>query len=372
MGQRTSIAWTDASWNPLRGCSRVSPGCGGAAGEGGCYAEHIAARFSGVGQPYHGLAVMGEHGPRWTREVRLVEEHLTDPLRWTKPRRVFVNSMSDAFHESIPNEDIALIFGVMAMGPEHTFQVLTKRHERLAEWYEWIVTESAAQGRSPVAYCVHLLACRLQLPPRHPPKPLHDIWPLPNVWMGVSVENQDYAVKRIPLLARVPAVVRFVSYEPALGAVDFGIDLDATSNRFGLLTCPVCRGWGGSLTSLVPDVNGHEQMKACSHCRSSGCAIDWVIVGGESGPGARPFDLGWARSVIRQCKTAHVATFIKQMGAHPMFSPCPRCGGNDPDLCGICAGGNIAYPRYEDSKGGEPGEWPEDLRIREFPEEVQP
>jgi len=364
MGRTSSIQWTDATWNPMRGCSRVSPGCEN------CYAERVAARFSGVAQPYHGLAVMGEHGPRWTREVRFIEEHLADPLRWKHPRRIFVNSMSDLFHEGLSNEQIAAVFGVMATAPHHQFQALTKRAKRMLEWFAW-VRMSAPTGRE-VSFVIDALSKFLQPPITEEVRVRirDNLWPLPNVWMGVSVEDQPRAEERLPLLGRIPAAVRFVSYEPALAGIDLGIDLDATTNRFGLLTCPSCRGWGGSLTSLYPDVNGNEQMKACAHCYSSGCAIDWIIVGGESGhiKEARPFDLAWARSVIRQCKAAQVAVFVKQMGSHPMSSPCPHCGGNDPDLCGICAGGNIAYPRYHDPKGGDPAEWPDDLQIRDFPE----
>ena len=126
MGQ-TSIAWTDETWNPLRGCSRISEGCRH------CYAETMAARFSGPGQPYEGTIRNG----RWSGNVRIVPEKLGDPLRWTRPRMVFVNSMSDLFHDNVPNEFIAAVFGVIAAAPRHTFQVLTKRPARMLEWFEW-------------------------------------------------------------------------------------------------------------------------------------------------------------------------------------------------------------------------------------------
>jgi protein gp37 len=131
MSDKTSIEWTDATWNCVRGCSRVSPGCGGANHEGGCYAEKIAARFSGPGQPFEGFAERTKFGGRWTGKMALVEEMLTVPLRWKKPRRIFVNSMSDLFHENLPDEAIDKVFAVMALAPQHTFQVLTKRSDRM-------------------------------------------------------------------------------------------------------------------------------------------------------------------------------------------------------------------------------------------------
>ncbi len=129
MGDKSKIEWTDATWNPIRGCSRVSEGCRN------CYAERVAARFSGEGQPYQGLAVMTESGPRWTGEVRLIEEHLEDPLRWKKPRRIFVNSMSDLFHEKVKYEWIERIYEIMRAAHWHTFQVLTKRAERMRDFF---------------------------------------------------------------------------------------------------------------------------------------------------------------------------------------------------------------------------------------------
>lgn len=272
MGATTEIAWTDATWNPVRGCSRVSPGCEN------CYAEKVAARFSGPGQPYHGLAVMGPHGARWTREVRLVPEHLEDPLRWRRPRRIFVNSMSDLFHESLAEHDIDLVFDVMEkpLAQDHVFQILTKRADRMRSY----VTKRAR----PVVR---------------------------NVWLGVSVEDQERAEERIPDLLQTPAAVRFVSYEPALGAVEFA--------------WPWLRYRESGLTPL-----------------------DWIIVGGESGPDARPFDLRWARDVAQQCRETTTACFIKQLGANPMDR------------------GRRLH--FADRKGADPDEWPDDLRVRQFPE----
>jgi len=306
----TGIQWTDRVWNPVRGCSRVSEGCRN------CYAERIAARFSGPGKPFAGFARReAPHGPvhphdlalwepkdrvaRWTGKVALVPEKLDEPLHWRKPSRVFVNSMSDLFHEKLSDGEIDQVFAVMAEAQRHTFQILTKRAERMRQY---------SVGHT-------LPGCVWK-------------WPLPNVWLGVSVEDQTTADERIPLLLQTPAAVRFVSYEPALGPVDFHVYLstDATED------CPAC----GSVMG-------------CDHG-----ALDWLIYGGESGPGARLNDIAWAESARDQCKEAGVAFFCKQLGAYPIIDP------------------RYVRPRatrfLRDPKGGDPEEWPEDLRVREFPQ----
>ncbi len=327
------IAWTDATWNPVRGCSRVSEGCRN------CYAESVARRFSGPGQPYEGLVEIGAKGARWNGTTKFVTEHLADPLRWKRPRRVFVNSMSDLFHESLTNEEIAAVFGVMASAPHHTFQVLTKRPERMRDWFAWIANQAVSVGGPTVnaARGVRWYAWQ-----RIDDLMVHDaeqpwIWPLPNVWLGVSVEDQKSADDRIPLLLETPAAVRWVSYEPAIEAVDFDglhLDDDSTMSSFRIS-------------------DGDD-------------GLDWIVVGGESGPGARPFDLAWARSVIAQARGTGCSVFVKQLGAKPMldgesarYSALPPFGGE---------GGPITFRRIEDRKGGDPNEWPEDLRVREFPE----
>jgi protein gp37 len=171
----TGIQWTDQTWNPVRGCSRFSEGCRH------CYAEDWAARLSGPRQAYEGFAEMTPSGPRWTGEVRLMRERLDLPLHWPNPRLIFVNSMSDLFHEALPEEDIRQIFNVMVRAHWHMFQVLTKRAERLPA----------------LASCLR--------------------WP-PNLWQGVSVESADY-LWRIDCLRRVPAIVHFLSIEPLLGPI---------------------------------------------------------------------------------------------------------------------------------------------------------
>ena len=176
MADNTRIEWTDATWNPLRGCSRVSEGCRH------CYAEQVAARFSGPGLKFEGIAHRIGGEARWTGKVVLVEEKLTEPLRWRRPRRIFVNSMSDLFHEELPDDAIDRVFAIMARAPHHTFQILTKRAVRLRAYM-------SAPGRAV----------------------------LPHVWLGVSVEDQAAAEERIPELLAVPAALRFLSCEPLLG-----------------------------------------------------------------------------------------------------------------------------------------------------------
>jgi protein gp37 len=259
----SSIEWTDKVWNPTRGCSRISPGCGGAKGEGGCYAERQAARFSGPGQPYEGLVRIGKQGPRWTGVVRLARNKLEEPLRWRKPKRIFVNSMSDLFHENLSDHDIANVFSVMesARSRGHTFQILTKRADRMQRWVsDWASKIDYAAG-----------------PGEYARRYSH-------VWLGVSAENQDYADERISRLLTTPASVRFVSYEPALGSMSLwaflrGEHRDASLAALGTRPMP---------------------------------GLDWVIVGGESGPGARAFDIQWMRDVVAQCRVAGVAVFCKQ------------------------------------------------------------
>ena len=292
----TSISWTDKTWNPIRGCSRVSEGCRN------CYAERQGNRFRGPGQAFEGLVVW-QAGPRWTGEVRFVAEHLADPLRWRKPQRVFVNSMSDLFHERLTNEQIAAVFGVMAAAPQHTFQVLTKRAKRMREWFEWMSIEA---GRSRDAAVVHyedtrdmeVRLCVAWLDTHHVDRGhvTYPTWPLPNVWLGVSVENQDAADERIPELLRTPAAVRFLSCEPLLGPTNLRhLDDDAKGGQW----CQV-------------DALTGEQTDMGRPCPPVGQRIAWVIAGCESGPGARPCDVAWLRSLRDQCAAAGVPYFLKQ------------------------------------------------------------
>lgn len=339
----SSIEWTDRTWNPTRGCSRVSEGCRN------CYAERLATRFSGPGQPYAGLVTVpddGRHGQtgrarlntrgKWNGVVRLVPEKLAEPLRWRKPQRVFVNSMSDLFHEALTNEEIAAVFGVMAACPHVTFQVLTKRAQRMHQWFEWA---HASRTTATAAWCFQQYAIpalsalsAMQLS-RAAKQPMPS-WPLPNVWLGVSVEDQATADARIPWLLRTPSARRFVSYEPALNQASFVLWL--------MPGCVDCLG------------TGVGEGAPCEECGGSGRRphLDWIIVGGESGPHARAFDIQWARQVVQECRESGTAVFVKQLGS-------------------VWAGAEWAKPGEGshgwNRKGGDMAEWPEDLRVREFP-----
>lgn len=296
MGDKTEIIWTDATWNPIRGCRRVSPGCEN------CYAEKVAHRFSGPGKPYEGLTTARG---RWNGEVMKVPAVLDQPIRWQRPRMIFVNSMSDLFHERLDFEYIAAVFGVMAAAKHHTFQVLTKRADRMIEFFDWI-----GEADIPSATCA-----------RHAQNVIDDPrmkatlngaalnWPLNNVWLGVSAEDQERADERIPKLLRCPAAVHWISAEPLIGPID------------------------------LADHPG----------------LGWVVVGGESGPGSREMRLDWARKMVRQCQEADVPVMVKQLGAKPM-----EWEGNH-------LGKWLSRHVTRHKKGGEMSEWPEDLRVRQYP-----
>lgn len=340
----TTIAWTGAVWNPVRGCALVSAGCEH------CYAMRFAGRFSGDGQPYEGLTQPTKKGHVWTGEARFVQEILSAPLRWKTPRRVFVNSMSDLFHKDITNGEIAAVFAVMAAAPQHTFQVLTKRPERMREWFEWVRSAGQALrdavGIEPPSGSAEPSACALAAPTGAIdvrsllPQFGRTCWPLPNVWLGVSAEDQESAGKRIPYLLKTPAAVRFVSAEPLLGPLDL-----RTIWGFGEFTKP--------LTGEHVRVNQNSGFSTST----MGPGLDWVIVGGESGPNARPCDVQWVRAIVQQCKHSGVPAFVKQLGARPYESP--RTDGST----------GCDLPLH-DRKGADMSEWPEDLRVREFPETV--
>lgn len=343
----TKIAWTDRTWNPLRGCSRVSSGCDH------CYAAAVAHRFDKPGLPYEGLSRKGPHGPDWSGKVVLVEKALLEPLSWRKPVRVFVNSMSDLFHPAVQDETIAAIFGVMAACPHLTFQVLTKRPERMREWFTWIACNPVSCGGAANAargvrwYAWHHID---DLRVHDPAQPW--VWPLPNVWIGVSVEDQTTADERISLLLQTPAAVRFISAEPLLGPIDLeAVPLPAPgADVYGL------RGVAQPLTEKDREPDDWKYWTRRS------AKLGWVIVGGESGPKARPCDVAWIRSIVQQCAAADVACFVKQLGARPesVRDHISYRGTTTKLPDGF-------YRHMGDSKGADPAEWPEDLRVQQFP-----
>ena len=381
----TSIQWTDKVWNPLIGCSRVSAGCEH------CYAERVAHR--GMTAEHRGLTVLGRKGPRWTGEVRFLPERLSEPLRWRKARMVFVNSISDLFHEGVSNEQIAAVFGVMAAAPEHTFQVLTKRPERMRDWFARMDTQHGTEGTY-VEDCIGAAEEATDDGLARMKWLVQGDWPLPNVWLGVSIEDQSTADERIPLLLDTPAALRWVSYEPALGPVDFAkwlepwtcsacefhgsrsdsgrvrcgdCDEDAVyAPEIGSERCPKCgkddgaSSWVGDTCPECGSVESWSQDAGFMFPVDSG--IDWIVIGGESGPGARPFELAWARSTIEQCAGAGVPVFVKQLGVIPVDT-------RTIDGRNVPPGVNLRAVRgMRDRKGGDMSEWPEDLRIRQFPE----
>jgi len=309
----TTIGWTDKTWNPTRGCSRVSAGCES------CYAERMAHR--NMGGHYDGLTRMTSRGPTWTGEIRLVPEMLDKPLRWRKPQRVFVDSMSDLFHEGVPDEYIDSVFQTMAMARRHTFQILTKRPERMRAYLESaderhiLAIYGALQEHGGVARkLVFSNLDRLR-------GESVSTWPLPNVHLGVSVENQETADERIPLLLQAHAAVRFLSVEPLLGQVDLSQYIKGPE----VGSC--ARKWSAETREAVA-----ELAKAAWKV----WGVQWVIVGSESGPRRRPMRIEWARSIVEQCAEAGVACFVKQIS-------------------------NAADPKGEDPTHWPPGHWPRDF-----------
>ena len=279
----TGIEWTHVpgykgeTWNPVRGCTKISPGCKH------CYAETFAERWRGVAaHPY-------EQG----FDLRLVPEKLIEPLRAKKPRAYFVNSMSDLHQDGVDRGFVSQVFGIMADTPRHLYMVLTKRAQQMADFVEWTTSDDGVP-------CLSTL-CAVQ----------SGRWPLPNVWLGVSVEDRKYGLSRVDILRQVPAAVRFLSVEPLLE--DLG---------------PL-------------DLSG----------------IHWVIVGGESGPGARPFDVDWAERIVIQCKEQGVPVFLKQLGAAPI----QVFGGLVPIRLNL-----------KSKKGSDEAEWPSHLRgLKQFPQIVR-
>ena len=284
----TAIQWTEATWNPTTGCDQVSPGCDN------CYALTMAKRLKGMGSAKY----QTDGNPKTSGPGFGIAEHwdtLEMPLRWRKPRKVFVNSMSDLFHDGVSKDFIVRVFAVMAATPQHTYQILTKRHGRMRSV---VADPKFREDVMDEAYT------SLDLNQDWADTVTDRPWPLSNVHLGVSVEDQKRADLRIPALINTPAAVRFLSCEPLLGPV----------NLFDL----------AGLISLRPAIT----------------YLNWVIIGGESGPGARPMELDWARQLVQQCREAGVGAFVKQLGS-------------------VWAG---------HGKGGDMDSWPEDLRVREYPE----
>ena len=305
MSDKTRIEWTDATWNPVTGCSKVSQGCKH------CYAEREWPRISAP-RPQPNI-----YTGRAFTEVQCHPERLLQPWSWVKPRRIFVNSMSDLFHEDVPFEFIAQVFWIMGHTTRHTYQVLTKRPHRMLEFFKWV---DEYDGTFP-GDRIGEHAAEVKWEPATKGRGGYDncgpSWPYSNVWLGVSVEDQATAEERIPLLLQIPAAVSWISAEPLLGPVDLvnlvrvepGIP---SEHHYSALEC---------------DVDPLDDGEWNGRC------ISWVVVGGESGPKARPMHPDWVRSLRDQCAAADVPFFFKQWGewAPSIYSETPgieSAGGN--------------------------------------------
>lgn len=330
---KTSIEWTDFSINPIRArdpetgrgghfCEKVSAGCTN------CYSSAMQRRFG----MHEFLARNREKIEFWFDEDKLLQV-----LRRKRPTKWFWCDMTDMFGDWVSDEWLDLCFSIMALTPHHTHQLLTKRPQRM---YEYL----SHRGRAAeIAIKVFKRFPVLREAEREAKNAL-ELWPLPQVWLGVSCEDQKTADERIPWLLKTPAAVRFVSYEPALGPVDFKKFISQP-----LFYCPGC-----------------AQEKRKDHCTKCGTysntasnkliGIDLVICGGESGPHARPFDIQWARDVIRQCRESGTKVFVKQLGSRPYDEAIGVFGDGGDEI------------KLKDRKGGSVEEWPEDLRVRELPE----
>jgi protein gp37 len=273
----SGISWTQATWNPVTGCDRVSPGCDH------CYALRMAGRLKAMGSPkYQRDGRTSRSGPGFA--VTAHPDTLSLPLRWRTPKRIFVNSMSDLFHSDLEADFVADVFAVMACTPRHTYQVLTKRPGRarslLSSPAFWnLVNQAAEQFPANVRAAYDPTA-----------------WPLPNLWLGVSAENDHWAAVRIPVLLQTPAAIRWASLEPLIGPVD-----------------------------LRPGEWVHDEeclRRNDCQCLPTQQHLDWVVVGGESGPDARPCEPEWVRQIRDTCDAGGVAFYFKQWSG-----PTPRRGG---------------------------------------------
>lgn len=282
MADHSKIEWTDATWNPVTGCSVVSPGCTN------CYAMKLAGTRLKHHESRAGLTRDTKAGPVWTGEVRFNEAWLTQPLQWKRPRMVFVCAHGDLFHEDVPDAWIDQVFAVMALAHRHTFQVLTKRSERMRDYlsrHRWHLWAAAGRAIDPLRW------------QNLPPIMGGDRTPVPNVWLGISAEDQLRADQRIPDLLATPAAIRFVSAEPLLGPIDF--------NRI-----PMPQNEDRECSAL----SGHEIAGMVGNAVGWIPPLDWIIVGGENGP--RQMLAEWAQAIRDQCAAANIPFFFKQWGSY--------------------------------------------------------
>ena len=330
MGDKSLIEWTDATWNVITGCSVHSPGCTN------CYAMRNAGIRLRHSAAYKGLTQLTKAGPVWTGEVRLNERILDQPLRWGRPRKIFVCASGDLFHENVPDEWIDQVFDVMEKADRHVFQVLTKRADRMHDYLSvrWRLPDDLAQDIAPL-YGL--------------PRDAHLYQAKTHIWLGVSAEDQTRASDRIPVLLATPAAIRFASIEPMLGPMDLR-RLNEWTDDFADCGHPEPQ-WAGAVDTTFLDgltgrwdthvVRDNEVLATRADGVDTGLCdmergLDWVILGGESGLGARPMHPDWVRSLRDQCAVAGVPFFFKQWGNYlpegqfdkDRFEWCP--GNSDP------------------------------------------
>lgn len=330
MADKSGISWTDATWPLIAGCDLESPACTN------CYAMNTAAWLERIGVPlYAGLTHATKAGPVWNGKINIAPEHVwTQPLRWKRPRRIFLTSMGDVFHPGVTDETLHRAFAIMAAAHWHTFLVLTKRHERMRSF----LSDPGTQGH--IADAARREG--LTIP--------GDAWPLPNVWAGVTVEDNQRASERLPVLLDTPAVRRWVSNGPALEWVDFRRVALGKVNGYAVYIDALtgyhsAEGVIEGGFAVVPK-GALRDMPTLPTQRP---ALDWIITEGESHKSpakARPFDLAWARGTLRQARETGAAFWMKQTGSRPFLD---------------------GVPYVAPGKGDKPDDWPEDLRVQELP-----
>ncbi len=363
MGAKTGISWCDSTWSPLRarvrsdaaeiatqkGYTSLVQIAGKMAGHVGPHCEPASSGcnncYSGANNsrclPGNGTGLPFDRRSRDLLEFFVDKKILLQPLKWREPRRIFVNSQTDTWGEWVPDEFIDRLFAVAALCPQHTFQFLTKRAGRMLAYCSAIRWDENANERGEQV--------QEQIYQMSTDETINSLygWPLDNVWMGVSCEDQATADARIPLLIQTPAAKRFVSYEPALDSVNFS-------------ELPSVSGIGRHLDSLSSA--GVDPGAIIS------TKLDWVIIGGESGPGARPFDIQWAWDTVEACRDADVACFVKQTGSRPFVEVDNLEGWHDISNFRMKAGELVMSIKLKSRSGSDPAEWPADLRVQEFPQ----
>jgi len=286
MGDKTKISWCDASWNVVTGCRHISAGCDH------CYAAAFAVRFDRDGDRWDGLTNRDHRAPRWNGEVKTYPKRLGEPLKWTRGRDIFPCSMSDLGYEEIPDEIVAAMFGVMAASPWHRYLIVTKRSATLRSRIKRF-------GADPVRHCLDAaksFGVDIGEADMFPPA-----WPLPNVLLGATVENQA-ATARLDDLFKIPVAGYFASVEPMIGPIDFEHVGNALFDREKAIKHMM---YGGASLNRDQAEAYIAQPQLC-----------WVIIGGESGYRARPMAVEWALDLVKQCDSAGVPVFVKQLGGH--------------------------------------------------------